>query len=136
MERKNRLRRARDFARVRNAGRSWAHPLVVLAVAPNGQLINRFGFITGKRLGGAVDRNRAKRLLREVVRLVFPHLIDGWDCVLIARPPLSDATYWQVRSAVIQLFSRAQLWRTALDDKLLTQLGEPGNPAFSGSAVL
>ncbi len=42
----------------------------------------RWGFITSKRVGNAVKRNRARRLMREAVR-VLP-VVDGWDVVLVA----------------------------------------------------
>lgn len=47
----------------------------------------RVGFTCTKKVGNAVARNRAKRRLREVARLVMPeHGRDGWDYVLIGRP--------------------------------------------------
>ncbi len=46
----------------------------------------RFGFTATKRLGGAVVRNRARRRLKEAVRLTAPaHALEGYDYVLIAR---------------------------------------------------
>ena len=110
MERKHRLKRSRDFARVRADGKSWAHRLVVLAAVPNGGGVSRFGFIASKRVGNAVKRNRAKRLLREAVRQNFSFIPAGWDCVLIARAPLPEATFAQVKAAVTQLLERAGLW--------------------------
>jgi ribonuclease P protein component len=106
----HRLRRSSDFARVRANGDAWAHQLVVLATAPNERDISRFGFVTGKRMGTAVKRNRAKRVLREAVRQLLPQIPMGWDCVLIARSPLSEATSADARAAIIQLFKRARLW--------------------------
>lgn len=83
---------------------------MILAVAPNGQEISRFGFITSRRLGNAVKRNRAKRLLREVLRQNLSFVSAGWDCVFVARVPLPEASYQQTQAAVIQLFQRARLW--------------------------
>jgi len=45
----------------------------------------RVGVVAGKRIGSAVERNRAKRLLREVVRLNRARIADGCEIVLIAR---------------------------------------------------
>ena len=110
VERMHRLKRSADFARVRAIGDTWAHQLVVLAAAPNERDISRFGFVTGKRLGTAVKRNRAKRVLREAVRQLLPWIPMGWDCVLIARSPLSEATSADAKAAIIQLFKCARLW--------------------------
>jgi ribonuclease P protein component len=110
MNLEHRLKHAQDFARVRTDGRSWSHRLFVLAAAPNEQGLSRFGYIVSGRLGTAVRRNRAKRLLREAVRRNLSCLAEGWDCVLIARTPLAAATFSEVESAVVQMFKRASLW--------------------------
>jgi len=95
---------------VRGEGRSWAHPLVVLCASPNGLDRSRFGFSVGKRIGKAVVRNRVKRLLREVVRQRLDRIQRGWDIVLIARPPIAQADYWQIDRAVEMLLHRARLF--------------------------
>jgi ribonuclease P protein component len=118
MNRRHRLKHPRDFARVRAQGDSWAHRLVVLAAVPNGRDDSRFGFVASKRLGKAVKRNRAKRLLREAVRQNIHVVPSGWDCVFIARPPLSGATFAETEAAVTQLLKRASLGRSpALENR-------------------
>ena len=68
MERALRLTYDADFRRVRTHGKSWAHPFAILCALPNNLPHNRYGFSVSKRIGGAVVRNRVKRLLREAVR--------------------------------------------------------------------
>src|SRR5690606_36223514 len=83
-----RLRNRADFLRARG-GRSWAAPSLVLQARANGKDAGgaaRFGFTATKRLGSAVQRNRARRRLKEAVRLVAPaHARAGYDYVVIAR---------------------------------------------------
>lgn len=105
----NRLRRPMDVGRVRLEGRSWRHPLAVLLVLPNEQTQVRFAFVVSKRVGNAVVRNRAKRLLREAVRLNLAQVEQGWDCVIIARPLLVEASFAETETAVMQLLSRAKI---------------------------
>jgi ribonuclease P protein component len=80
---------------------------MALSLAPNGLLYNRYGFVTGKSLGKAVTRNRVRRLLRESVRLLHPHLLAGYDIVLIARPPVVGQPFAAVKRIVDQLAQRA-----------------------------
>lgn len=112
MERAARLTYDADFRRVRGRGRSWAHPFAVLCVLPNGLPHNRYGFSVSKRLGGAVVRNRVKRLLREAVRTtpkeVGP-IVTNYDIVFIARPPVVGQPYAEVRDVVRTLLTRANL---------------------------
>ena len=114
-----RLRSARDFERVWREGQSHAHPLVVLISCrrpPEGEEAEagaepptRCGFVAGKKVGSAVKRNRAKRLLREAVRARHDALALGWDLVFVARSPLAEATLGQAQAAVNQLLKRANV---------------------------
>jgi len=114
-----RLRSAKDFERVWREGHSHAHPLVVLVscrrppeaeAAQAGALpLTRCGFVAGKKVGSAVKRNRAKRLLREAVHARQEALAQGWDLVFVARSPLAEATLSQTQAAVNQLLKRANV---------------------------
>ena len=107
MRRAARLRRNADFQRVRAAKRSWADPLLVLYAAPNGNLAPRIGISVGKRVGGAVVRNRVRRRVREAVRLRVPELRPGRDLVFIARPASAEADWTRLRAAAEGLLRRA-----------------------------
>ena len=109
MERLNRLTRPADFTRTRQAGHSWPGRMTVLVTLQNGLEQSRFGFAAGKRVGGAVQRNRAKRLLREAVRAHLSQIQAGWDLVWIARAGMARAVMTEVRSDVATLLRRARL---------------------------
>ena len=109
MKRRFRLTRSTDFKRVRRVGKSYAHPLVVLLIVPNDLQRVRFGVVAGRALGGAVHRNRAKRLLREALRPYLNSFTSGLDLILIARPPLVTATLEDTRTALDNLFRRAKI---------------------------
>ncbi len=109
MQRKVRLTRSEDFKRVRQFGKSYAHPLIVLVARANDQMKIRVGVTAGKAVGSAVQRNRAKRLLREAIRLLVPAIASGWDLLLIARPRLADSNLTETRQAVAAVLRRAHL---------------------------
>lgn len=111
MERRLRLRHAADFERLRSHGRRWQHPLALLIVVPNGLELSRFAFSASRRVGKATHRNRAKRLLREAVRLHRDRLAPGWDCLFIARNETASETLAEVSSAVEGLLGRAGVLR-------------------------
>jgi ribonuclease P protein component len=64
-------------------------------------------------VGGAVKRNRAKRLLRAAMQTVIDSVTPGWDIVLIARPAVLASDSFEVREALLSLLRRAQLIRPA-----------------------
>jgi ribonuclease P protein component len=111
MNRSFSLRRGEEFQAVWDDGKSWSHPLIILRARANGLEKSRFGFVAGKKVGGAVRRNRAKRLLREAVRHRLPMIESGWDFVFIAR---SSAEIKELDAAVAQLFKRARLIREGM----------------------
>ncbi|MCX6078844.1 MAG: ribonuclease P protein component [Chloroflexi bacterium] len=109
MKHRFRLTRSTDFKRVRNQGKSFAHPLVVLVKLPSVENRPRVGISTSRSVGNAVQRNRAKRLLRESIRPLIPRLSPGWDLVLIARSRLVTAAFQDVQMVVEGLLRRADL---------------------------
>ena len=111
MERRIRLRRSSDVRRAYEEGRSWAHPLIVLVARPNGLNFSRVGVAASRKVGGAVARNRAKRLMREAARRLYPQLASGWDLMLVARAAIVKEKEPQVRDALKTLLRRAGLSR-------------------------
>jgi len=105
-----RLTRSEDFKRVRQSGKSYAHPLMVLIVQANDEVKLRVGVTAGRGVGTAVKRNQAKRLMREAMRPLPPSIVPGWDLVLIARPLISSATLSDTRQALLTLLQRAGLF--------------------------
>ena len=87
--RRGRLSRSADFDRVYREGRSHASRHLVLYSFPrDGGAAHepRLGVSVGRKVGGAVERNRVKRVLREAFWVVAPELPEGHDFVLVARP--------------------------------------------------
>jgi ribonuclease P protein component len=82
-----------DFSRLAEKGVSRTHPLLVGRFVRTDGDETRFGFATGRRLGGAVVRNRVRRRLREVLRAMAPSFQPGWDVLIIARPAIVEADH-------------------------------------------
>jgi ribonuclease P protein component len=110
--RAHRLNRSADIERVRKSGRSWAiGPLVIYAApGPQAGAPTRIAFVAGKKLGDSVERNQAKRWMREAFRLQLPYIKQGWDLLLIARPSLRQADFRRVQAALADGLKKAQLY--------------------------
>ena len=92
---------------VYDRGSTWRCNLVVMKSLPNGLSISRYGFTVSRRVGKAVVRNRVRRLMREIMRLV--PLKPGWDIILIARPTADTVNYKMLRQSILPLLSRAKV---------------------------
>lgn len=109
MKRIFRVTRSTDFKRVRNSGKSYAHPLIVLIVFRTSQPLVRVGVSAGRNVGGAVERNRAKRRMRACLDGLIPRLTPGWDIVLLARKPMVSAKYDEIQAAIETVLKRSGL---------------------------
>jgi len=107
-----RLKQGRDFARAKAQGRRLVQGCLILNwVALPAGTVSRVGVITGRRLGKAVVRTRARRLLREAFRLHHPHLTQPVDLVLVARPSIVGKRLAEVARDYLTALRRAQLYR-------------------------
>jgi ribonuclease P protein component len=100
MKRVYRLRRPDQFRRVRREGRTYTSPHLTLNVAAGRRQRTRCGFVVSKQFGAAVRRNRARRRVREAVRLLL--IVRGAGALTV---PFSS-----LQREIEQLLRRARLW--------------------------
>lgn len=88
---RGRLSRSAEFERVYRQGRSTANRHLVLYTFPNPSSTRpRLGLSVSRKVGGAVQRNKVKRLLREAFAHAEGELAGGQDVVVVARPPAGE----------------------------------------------
>ena len=109
-----RLKQARDFARVRRDGRRLACGCFIAnwRLLPP-EAVMRVGVITAKRLGNAVIRARARRLLREAFRLHQHDFAQPVDMVLVAQKPILGQDFAVVDEAFMAMLRKTRLLKTA-----------------------
>ena len=100
------LSRPQDFLAIQGNGTSRSHPLLAARFLRTDLETTRIGLSTGRKLGGAVVRNRVRRRLREALRVMAPSFQPGWDVLIIARPALVEADHDALVGAVRRLLAR------------------------------
>lgn len=114
LPRARRIKHGRDFQRAKAQGRRLTHGCLILNWVPLAmEHPSRLGVITARAVGGAVARNRARRLLRESFRLNQPRLARPVDLVLVARPSIASRSLREVQQDYLAALSRAGLLREA-----------------------
>jgi ribonuclease P protein component len=110
-----RLQRNYEFRRVYDRGRRWEGRLAVLyvlepAAEPNAAPGRAFGVVTSRKVGGAVVRNRARRLLREAYRLNKHKLKPRLQMVVVARAAIGGKAFRDIEACLLDLCGRAGLF--------------------------
>jgi ribonuclease P protein component len=105
-----RIKAAREFAQVRQEGGRLTLGCLIAnwRPLPSGAR-SRLGVVTSSRVGGAVDRNRARRLLRESFRQHQHELVQPLDLILVARPSIAGKGFTEVECDFLTSLRKARL---------------------------
>ncbi|MCX8089356.1 MAG: ribonuclease P protein component [Verrucomicrobiae bacterium] len=110
LPRSRRLKQSREFAQVRRDGERLVHGCLIAnwrRLAPGA--VSRLGVVTGRALGRAVIRNRARRWLREAFRVHQAELTAPVELVLVARPSILKCSWRDVENDFLTVMRRAGL---------------------------
>jgi ribonuclease P protein component len=110
LSRASRLAQSRDFARVRQQGERLAQGCLIAnwSKLPSGAL-PKFGVVTSKKIGGATERSRARRLLRESFRQHQHEFAQPVELVLVARNSIAGKKFEDVEKDFLTALNRAGL---------------------------
>ncbi len=110
LPRNRRIKQGRDFARTKAHGKRVHSGCLIanwLALPPGSP--TRLGVITARKVGNAVLRSRARRLLREAFRVHQPDLNQPVDIVLVAQPSIVDKAFAEVEQDYLAALRKARL---------------------------
>jgi len=105
------LKKNHEFRRLYNKGTSAASQCAIVYCRRNGRAENRLGVTVSTKLGGAVQRNRIRRRLKEIYRLNEEKLLSGFDVVIVARMRSRFAEFTELESSVLYLFKKLKIMR-------------------------
>ena len=101
-----------EFKRLYNKGKRFASGYVVVYCSRNNSAVNKLGITVSTKLGGAVQRNRIRRRLKEIYRQNEPALRKGYNIVLVARHGSRDVKWKDLESSVSHLFRKLGLYQS------------------------
>lgn len=101
------INKNKEFLRVYGKGKSFVHPQVVLYIGKNRTGHTRVGLTATKKIGKAVQRNRARRVMRAALWQVLPYDIGPYDIVLVARGQTPKLKSTQLAATLEKLFAKS-----------------------------
>lgn len=110
MHKFEKLKLNRDFRRLYGRGKTYVTPLFVVYALKTKRDNIRLGITAGKKIGGAVQRNRAKRVITAAFRACLPNMVSGADFVIVARPRILSVKSTEAENVLRQQLDAAGLW--------------------------
>ena len=98
------------FRKIYSKGTSYVNKYLAVYVLPSKDGVSRLGITVSKKLGCAVIRNRAKRLIRESYRINEENISGGYNIVVVARKMVVGTDFHHVNSALIHLLKKHSVW--------------------------
>lgn len=110
LPKKNRLT-TQDFAKIKNRAGLWSKGTYLKAKSTkNNILLSRFGFVVGSNVSKkAVERNKIKRILRDIIRKNINNIKNGFDIIMITNPLINKKDYLEVEKDVLDVLKNIKL---------------------------
>ena len=96
------LRNQKDFVKVYNKGKSRGSRYTVILYRKNNLGFSRTAFVSSKKVGNSVKRNRARRLMRESYRSFSESVNKGYDIIFVARNTINEASEKDVQKTMFK----------------------------------
>ena len=104
------LNKNKNFKYIYNRGKNVVSPILVTYIVKNKLGINRIGITTSKKIGNAVERNRARRIIKVAYRNWCTQIKTGYDLVFVARNKTVKSNSNQIYNVMKQHLSQLNIW--------------------------
>ncbi len=110
LSRKYKLKKDNDFKKVFNKGKYYQKDFIKIKFLENDLEINRFGLVIGLKISKkAVQRNKIKRQLEEVIQSELEQMKKGIDIIILVQPEIIEKEYQEIKETLIELFKKSKI---------------------------
>ncbi len=108
MQKKYRLKSSRSFDIIYKKGRGVSEPSMTLVHLASKYNNIKVGFVTGKKVGKSVVRNKVKRRMREAFRTLIPRVKEGYSYIFVAKAPIAEMDYHEILLTMERILVKAE----------------------------
>lgn len=110
LPRKYKLKKENDFKKVFKQGKYYQEDFIKIKISENNLKITRFGLLIGLKISKkAVQRNKIKRQIEEIIRLNIEKINSGFDIVILVNQEIIEKNYQEIERKLINLFKKIKL---------------------------
>ena len=112
LPKKYRLVKENDFKQVFKSRKTFVQSFVFIKLVENKLAFSRFGFVVGLKISKkAVERNRVRRQMQEIIRTSMADIQAGFDVVVMVKREIIGKPYQEVRMALIEALGKAGIFK-------------------------
>ncbi|HLR21681.1 MAG TPA: ribonuclease P protein component [Tissierellaceae bacterium] len=111
MEKRYRLRKNIEFRKIYDHGKNYWNRNLVLYVKRNKLKKTRVGYTITKKVGNAVTRNRLRRRMKEIYRLNYSDIKEGYDLIFICKKNTVNLSYKELESSMVHIMKMARVFK-------------------------
>lgn len=109
IQKEHRLKKNRQFNYIYRRGNAKHSKYISLIFIKTKYKPFKIGFTVSKKIGKAVDRNKVKRRLKDIVRDYVPQLKEEYNYIVLARPGIADLEFSELKEIVKNIFIKADV---------------------------
>lgn len=108
---KNRISGEKDFQKIVSTGKTVQNSFFFVYYLKNSFQYNRFAIVISSKVASkAVERNKVRRRVSEIIRKNFPFIYSGFDMIILTRRKTKDLNSFELEESLIEIFKKAKIF--------------------------